>query len=686
MALTTNPLIAKSDAPYGAPLFHTIERKHFIPAVEHALALAREEIKSISNNPKAPTFSNTLEAMDFAGRTLEEVSSILFNLNHAETNPELQAIARSVSPMLTDFSNDVMLNEKLFLRVKEVFGQRKSLGLSPEQNTLLDKTYKNFVRSGANLNPAQKEQYRAITRELSELKLQFDENVLADTNSFHLHITNPDDLKGLPDSLVEAALHDAQKKQLEGWVITLHAPMFVPFMKYSQIRHLREHIYRAYASRGNRGGKTDNNQLISRITHLRLQKAQLLGYPTYAHYVLEERMALSPDRVTGFLDSLIEPSKPFAASDLKEIEGLAEANGEGGTIQKWDWAFYSELLKQQRFNLREEELKPYFSLGRVKEGIFRLANTLFGIRFNPTTLVPSYHPDVETFEVFDTNGEFLALLYLDFFPREGKSGGAWMTTFRPQYRLNGRDVRPLVSLVCNFTKPTPNAPALLTFGEVTTFLHEFGHALHGMLAQSTYPSLSGTSVFRDFVELPSQLMENWALECEFLDSIAQHYQTGETIPQTMVRSIIDSRNFQAGFQSLRQLTFGILDLAWHSLTSTPIEDVKTFEDSVLSPLNILPPVEGTAISPSFSHIFAGGYAAGYYSYKWAEVLDADAYALFQQKGIFNREVAESLRRQILSAGGSEHPMILYKRFRGKEPEVKALLERSGLHITTDKAN
>ncbi|HDP76066.1 MAG TPA: M3 family peptidase [Bacteroidales bacterium] len=674
----SNPLLSRFDTPYQTPPFDKIKHEHYRPALDSAISLARHEIDAIVSNPAEPTFENTIEALDRSGKLLADVSNILFNLNEAETNSVLQQIVIEASPVLTDFSNDINLNTNLFNRVKAVWEKRDSLKLTAEQQMLLEKTYKGFVRNGANLNDADKEKYRAISRELSELTVKFNQNVLAETNSYKLHITYEADLAGLPQSLIDAAAYTAKQKGLDGWVITLDYPMYGPFMKYADNRELRKQLYMAYGSRCFKGNEYDNRKIALRIANLRLKLANLLGYPNYATFVLENRMAETPERVNEFLNQLIEASLPAARDEVKEVEEFARQQGFKGKFERWDWSYYSEKLKNAKYSYNEEELKPYFQLEKVIDGVFLLANKLYGLTFSPNANIPVYHPDVKAYEVYDGSGRFIAVLYLDFFPREGKSGGAWMTSFRSQYRENGKDVRPLVSIVTNFTKPTDKQPSLLTFYEFSTFLHEFGHALHGMLSDCNYSSLSGTSVYRDFVELPSQIMENFTVEKEYLDLFAVHYQTGEKIPQELVQKIIGSRNFQAGYFSLRQLGFGILDMAWHTITKPVTEDVDSFEKKVLNPLDVLPPVKGTNMSVTFGHIFEGGYAAGYYGYKWAEVLDADAFEVFKEKGIFNREVAQSFRENILSKGGSEHPMTLFKRFRGQEPTIDALLKRSGL--------
>ncbi|MDY0349384.1 MAG: M3 family metallopeptidase [Tenuifilaceae bacterium] len=673
-----NPLLTEFSTPHSAPPFSSIKTEHYAPAIDAAMVEARAEIDALINSTQEPTFENTLEALAFSGKRLDDVASIAFNLNHAETNPELQKVIREIAPKLTDFQNDINLNEKLFARVKHVYDQTDRAALNPEQLTLLDKTYQGFVRSGANLSDDKKQEYRRVTRELSELSLQFDENVLAETNGFYLHLTNKEELAGLPQSLIDAAAIAAQQKELEGWVITLHAPMYIPFLKFSEQRDLREKIYKVYTKRGLSGNDNDNTKLIEKTVNLRLQLAQILGYSTYADYVLEQRMAQSPDEVLDFLKQLVDASLPVAKKEVKEVQEFAKSIGVGHRIEKWDWAFYTEKLKSKLFSLNEEELKPYFQLEKVQEGAFLLASKLYGISFKPVSNVPVYHEDVKVFEVYDKDNSLLSLLYLDFFPRESKSGGAWMTSYRSQSIKDGENVRPFISVVTNFTKPTKDTPSLLTFQEFTTFLHEFGHALHGMLANTAYPNLSGTSVYRDFVELPSQVLENWGLEKEYLDLFAVHYQTGKPIPEKLVKAITDSKNFLTGNLSIRQLGFGLVDMAWHSIGEPFTGNVLEFENKLMEPLSVLPNVEQTAFCPAFSHIFAGGYAAGYYSYKWAEVLDADAYSLFKEKGIFNTDVADAFRENILSKGGSEHPMVLYKRFRGHKPTIDALLERSGL--------
>jgi len=673
-----NPLLAEFDTPFQTPPFDKIRHEHYAPAIDSAIAEAKAEVEAITSNPAKSTFENTIEALDRSGRRLNLVSNILFNLNESETDSTLQGIARDAAIKLTEFSNDVNLNPELFKRVKQVWEMRDSLKLTTEQQTLLSNTYKGFIRNGANLSDSDKEKFRAISKELADLSLRFNENLLAETNSYQLHITNESDLAGLPASLKDAAAYTAQQKGKVGWIITLDYPMYGPFMKYSENRELRKQLYMAYGSRCFKGNEYDNQAIAKKIANLRLEIANLLGYPNYASFVLQDRMAENPERVNNFLKELVDASMPAARREVEEVRGFAKELGFNENIQPWDWSFYSEKLKNSRYSYNEEELKPYFELNRVINGVFTLANKLYGLTFTPNNQIPVYHPDVKAYVVYDATHKFMAVLYLDFFPREGKSGGAWMTSFRSQYRDGSTDVRPFVSLVTNFTKPTATQPSLLTFYEVSTFMHEFGHALHGMLSECTYSSLSGTSVYRDFVELPSQLMENWAVEKEFLDMFASHYQTGEKIPQELVQKIIDSRNFLAGYSSIRQLSFGVLDMAWHTVEKPVTISVGEFEKRAIANLEVLPTVEGTNQSVGFGHIFDGGYAAGYYGYKWAEVLDADAFEMFKEHGIFNPEVAASFRTNILSKGGSEHPMELYKRFRGHEPSIDPLLRRSGL--------
>lgn len=673
-----NPLLQPFSTPFETPPFHLIRHEHYKPAFEAAIEQGRSEIEAIAEATITPDFDNTIGALSYAGDQLSKVSSIFYNVNHAETDATMQQIARDVSPMVTDFYNDILFNEKLFRRVEYVSENTDKEKLTPEQNMLLRKTYKSFVRNGANLPLKEKEQLREISRELSELSLKFNDNLLAETNNWTLHLTDEKDLAGLPPSAIDTAFQAAKDKNLEGWLITLHAPSFMPFMRYSDLRHLRERVFRAYTTRACKNDDHNNTKILTRIANLRLKRANLLGYKTHAQFVLEETMAKSPEKVNGFLQQLSDAALPIARNELAEVQQFAASLGFDDEIKPWDWAYYAEKLRKQRYDFDEELTRPYFRLEDVTTGIFDFTNKLWGLTYKVNSEIPVYHPDVKVYEVFDEKGEFLSLLYLDFFPREGKSSGAWMTSFREQYRREGVDYRPQISIVCNFSKPTDTRPSLLTFNEMTTFLHEFGHALHGMLSQVTYPDLSGTNVYRDFVELPSQILENWAVEKEFLDLFARHYETGAPIPGEMVEKIIKTRNFHAAYATVRQLSFGLNDMAWHSLTHPFEGDPETFEKEAMEPVRLFNPIPGTMMSASFSHIFAGGYAAGYYGYKWAEVLDADAFSVFKERGIFDRETAAAFRESILSKGGSEHPMELYIQFRGKEPAIDALLERDGL--------
>lgn len=673
----TNPLLADFDTPFGVPPFDKIKTEHYIPAFEQAIIEARAEVEAIANSKEEPTFENTIAAMERSGTRLTAISNIFFNLNEAETNDSMQQIALEISPKLTEFGNDIQLNPALYERVKKVYDKKDGLGLTEEQTKLLEKTYKGFVRNGAALNEQDKAKYREISNELSQLSLQFGQNALAATNAFKLVLTDSADLAGLPAMIVETAAEEAKADSSEGWVFTLQAPSMIPFLQYSDKRDLREKVWKAYNQRSV-GGQYDNTTIVKRLADLRLQMANLLGYPSYADYVLEERMAGSSQKVNEFLDELLTRSMPYAKKDYDMINSYAKSQGLPGNVMPWDWSYYTEKYKAEHYKIDNEMTRPYFKLENIQKGIFLLAGKLYGLEFKENKELPIYHPDVKAFEVYDKDKSLLAILYIDYFPRTSKRGGAWMTSFRDQYTENGKDVRPIVSLVCNFTKPTSTTPSLLTFDEAETILHEFGHALHGMLAKGNYSSVTGTAVYRDFVELPSQIMENWMSEKEYLDLWAEHYQTGEKIPQELVEKIVASKNYLSGYLNSRQLSFGITDMAWHSITAPVTEDLATFERKAMDKARVQPFVEGTAFSPSFSHIFAGGYAAGYYGYKWAEVLDADAFAAFKEKGIFNQEVAQSFRDNILSKGGSADPMELYVKFRGHEPTMDAFFERSGL--------
>ena len=674
-----NALLEDWNTPYQTPPFDRITVEEYAPAFDAAIAEARAEIDSIVNNLEEPTFSNTIEALERSGAKLSRVSSLFFNLLEADGTDRMHEISMEVQPKLTEYSNDISLNEELFKRVKAVYDQRDSLDLDTEQAMLLTETYRGFARSGAALSDEDKETYRRLTSELAQLTLQFGQNVLAATNAFAINITDSTVVAELPDFVREAMAADAKARGEEGWTVTLHAPSYSAFMTYSSNRELKEQLWRANNALCMTDGDNDNREIVKKIVNTRLQIANLLGYQTYADYVLEERMAESRSNVNVFLKQLLDATKDYADKDYKMINEYAASQGFEGDVMPWDFSYYSEKYKQATYNLTDEMVKPYLQLESVKKGVFLLANKLYGLEFTENKDIPVYHPDVTAYEVHDATGRLMAILYLDFFPRATKQGGAWMTTFRSSsIDANGNETRPLVSLVMNFTKPTETTPSLLTFSEFTTFLHEFGHSLHAILGEGTYESLTGTSVYRDFVELPSQIMENWATEKEYLDLWAVDYRTNEKMPVELIQKIVDSRNYLAAYANVRQVSFGLTDMAWHSI-AVPFEgDVENMEKQAMADAQVLPAVSGTALSPSFSHIFAGGYAAGYYGYKWAEVLDADAFSLFKEKGIFNTEVSGSFRENILSKGGSEHPMTLYVRFRGHKPDMKALIDRMGL--------
>ncbi len=658
--------------------FSQIKNEDYLPAIKKGIEIAKAEIDAIVNNPEAPTFENTIVAMEFAGAVLDRASSIFFNLNSAETSDEMQIIAQEVSPLLSEFGNDVRLNGALFAKVKAVYDDKESLGLSTEQKTLLDKKYKSFSRNGANLSEDKKSKLRDIDLHLSKLSLQFGENVLAETQAFQLHLTDEKELSGLPEGAIEAAHLLAKSQDKEGWIFTLDHPSYIPFVTYSDNRELRKKMSIAFGAKAFQNNEFDNQEIVLKIAKLRFERAQLLGYKTHSHYVLEERMAQTPEQVISFLNDLLEKAKPAAQKEFEELTAFAKRLDGIDQLEKWDGAYYSEKLKQQLFNLDDEILKPYFQLEKVLDGAFIIAERLYGITFKEIFDIDKYHEEVRTFEVNDKNNELVAVFYADFFPRKGKRNGAWMTSFKSQYVLENTNERPHISNVCNFTRPTQTKPSLLTFNEVTTLFHEFGHGLHGILANTVYPSLSGTSVFWDFVELPSQIMENWCYEAEALELFATHYQTNELIPMELVQKIKESASFQEGMATMRQLSFGLLDMGWHGQDPSSITDVKKFEIEQFLATQLYPEVKENAMSTAFSHIFQGGYSSGYYSYKWAEVLDADAFAYFQEKGIFNVEVATKFKDNVLSQGGTEHPMVLYKRFRGQEPKPDALLKRAGL--------
>ncbi|MNK31106.1 Oligopeptidase A [compost metagenome] len=689
-----NPLLEKFNTKYTSSPFSDIKEEHYLPAFQELVKTSEKEIDEITNNPEAPTFENTIEAMAFSGEQLDRVSSIFFNLNSAETNDEIQKIAQEVSPLLTEFSSKISQNEKLFERIKSVYDQKDTLSLNEEQQMLLNETYKGFVRSGALLNEEDKKKLEKINMDLSIKSLQFGQNALASTNAYFKHITNKEELKGIPEAILEQYEEDAKEKGLEGYVITLQYPSYLPALTYAENRELRKELALANGKKSFEGGEFDNQNLIKEIVKLRQEKAELLGYKNYADFVLEERMAKSPEKVFEFLNELLDKAKPFAQKEIEELKTLAKADGIE-EIQSYDHAFYSEKLRKQKFDIDDEELKPYFQLEKVQEAVFGLAGKLFGLEFKEINDVQKYHEDVKTYQVLEVGSwksevsselqssdfqhptsDYKALLYVDYHPRKGKRAGAWMTSYKNQYKQNGENSRPHISVVCNFTKPTKDTPSLLTFQEVTTLFHEFGHALHGVLANTQYPNLSGTSVKWDFVELPSQFLENFCYEPEFLKTFAKHYQTGEILPDEKIEKLSQSKSFMEGYQTMRQVGLGLLDMAFHSSVSEhEVTDVKEFENHFTKATQIYPSNPETATAPSFSHIFQGGYSAGYYSYKWAEVLDADAFQYFKENGIFNLEIA-SKYKVLLSSGGTKDPMELFKNFRGSEPKVESLLKRA----------
>ena len=673
-----NILTKKFSTKYNSAPFIGIENKDYKPAILSLMEEAKLEIEAITSNLDVPSFENTIEALEFSGQQLGRATSIFFNLNSAETSEEIQKIAQEISPLLTEFGNDITLNQDLFKKVKAVYSTKDSLNLSTEQQTLLDKKYKSFSRNGANLNESDKTKLRDIDKKLAQLKLKFGENILAETNKYELHLTNEKDLAGLPEGTKEAAKQLAESKEKEGWLITLDYPSYIPFMTYANNRKLREQLSKVGGSKAFKGDDLDNQNIVLEIANLRFERANLLGYKTHSHFVLEERMAETPDTVFNFLNELLSKAKPAAENEYATLEKFAKDLDGIDRLEKWDSVYYSEKLKQKLFSLDDEQLKPYFKLENVIDGAFVVAKKLFGLHFEEISDIDKYHEEVLTYKVTNENGNLVSIFYADFFPRKGKRNGAWMTSYKSQFVKENKEERPHVSIVCNFTKPTKSKPSLLTFNEVTTLFHEFGHALHGMLANTTYPSLSGTSVYWDFVELPSQVMENWCYEKEALELFAKHYKTGEVIPMDLVNKIKESATFHEGMQTLRQISIGLLDMSWHAKDPSNIKDVKTYENEAFKSTNLFPDVKENCMSTAFAHIFQGGYSSGYYSYKWAEVLDADAFEYFKQNGIFNKDIATKFKEHVLSQGGTENPMTLYKRFRGQEPKPEALLKRAGL--------
>ena len=673
-----NPFLTAYHTPFETTPFHLIKTEDFEPAMVEGMEVHNQEIDAIVNHPDEPTFANTIVALEKSGVLLDRVTNVFDNLLSAETSDELEALAERMMPRLSEHSNNISLNEKLFARIKQVYDQTDLETLNQEERILLQNTYHSFIRNGANLAPEQKERFRELSAELSVLTLKFSQNKLKETNQYELPLT-PEQTDGLPDSALEAYVQAAKDKNKDGYIVTLHAPSFVPFMKYSTHRDLRQQLYMAYNTICTHDNEFNNLEIVQKLVNLRLERAQLLGYDTAADYVLCRRMAENSANVYKLLNELLEAYTPTAHKEVEEVKSLAkELEGEDFELMPWDWAYYSEKLKEKKFNLNEEELRPYFELKNVIQGVFGLATRLYGITFQENPAIPVYHPEVKAYEVHDKDGSFLAVLYTDFHPRASKRSGAWMTSYKEQWKDENDNSRPHVSVTMNFTKPSEEKPALLTFSEVTTFLHEFGHALHGIFADTVYASMSGTNVYWDFVELPSQIMENFAIEKDFLNTFAKHYQTGENIPEEWIQRLIDASNFNVAYACLRQLSFGLLDMAWYTRTEPFEGDVRSYEKQAWQKTQVLPEIAETCMTVQFSHIMAGGYAAGYYSYKWAEVLDADAFSLFQEKGIFDAKTANSFRENVLSKGGTEHPMVLYKRFRGQEPTIDALLRRNGI--------
>ena len=676
-----NPFFSKRyDTPHEVPPFDQIKFEHYEPAMMEGMRLETEAIEALCNNPEEPTFENTI--MPKTGEMLENVTSVFFNLLSACNTPEMEELSQKMAPLLSEHSNRITMNERLFQRIKHVWEKRNEL--DAEQQILMEKIYDGFLRTGANLPKEKKEELAELRTKLSQLSLQFSQNELHDTNAWTMHLTSEEELDGLPESAVAAARQEAEARGLEGWVITLQAPSYGPFMQYSRRRDLREKVYRAMNSICTHENENNNFENVRQLVNLRQQLAQVMGHKTYADFVLERRMAKDVAHVTDLMDKLLEAYRPVAEKEVAEIEQLAkEKEGENFVLQPWDFSHYGYLLKMQRYNIDSEMLRPYLRLEKVQEGVFGLATRLYGITFEHAADIPVYHPDVVAYRVKDTDGTFLAVLLADFHPRANKQSGAWMTTYREQWveDKTGENVRPIVSIVMNFTKPTKERPALLTLGEVETFLHEFGHALHAIFSQVKYEALSCTNVYWDFVELPSQFMENYATEPEFLATFAYHYQTGEPMPEELIRRIRESRNFQCGYACCRQVSFCLLDMAYYTLCTPLTQDIRTFESQAWERAMVLKTLDDSCMSVRFGHIMSGGYSAGYYSYKWAEVLDADAFSVFQQEGIFNTDTAARFRREILSRGCSEHPMTLYKNFRGQEPGIDALLHRNGIEKT-----
>lgn len=675
-----NPFFRPWTTPFETPPFDLIKEEHFIPAFEKSIELHKAEIDALASSGKKPSFKNTIEALDRSGTLLTKVDNVFGCLDGANTNDEIQRIAEEVTPLLSKHQTDIFLNKELFEKVKAVYDKRDRLNLTVEQDTLLDKTYKVFVRGGANLDEEKKATLRTINEELSLLELKFGQNVLKEDNAFQLVIDSQEDLAGLPDAVISGAAEAANELGQEGkWIFTLHKPSMIPFLQYSEKRDLREKIFKAYINRGNNDNEYDNKAIASRIAALRVQKANLLGYETHAHFVLEQNMAKVPGNVYDLLNKLWEPALQIAKQEAQALQEIMDEEGKRFKLEAWDWWYYTEKLKKAKYALDDEILRPYFKLENVIDGVFSVASNLYGLQFEERTDIPKYHKDVKVFEVKEADGTHVGILYTDYFPRSSKRGGAWMNSIRKQSRMKGKKVTPVIFNVGNFSKPTAEKPSLITLEEVATLFHEFGHALHGLLSDSTYKTLSGTAVSRDFVELPSQIMENWALHPEVLKMYAKHYETGEPIPQDLIDKIISAGQFNQGFVTVEYLAASFLDMDWHTLTATEELDVWEFENNSLGKIGLIPEIVVRYRSPYFRHIFAGGYSSGYYSYIWAEVLDADAFEAFKETSLFDRATADSFRKNILAAGGTEDPMTLYVRFRGTEPKVEPLLKKRGLN-------
>ncbi|UCG53398.1 MAG: M3 family metallopeptidase [Candidatus Latescibacterota bacterium] len=680
LAQEQNPFLAEYDTPFGVPPFDAIQLEHYMPAFKEGIRLHDQEIDAIANNTEAPTFENTIEAMDRSGALLTRVSNVFFNLNSALTNDSMQELAKEIAPLLSKHRDDIRLNEKLFQRVKTLHEQKDALTLSAEQRMLLDEFYKDFVRGGANLDEEKKAELREINEKLSVLTLRFGENVLKENNAFEMVIDDEKDLAGLPEAVISGAAETAQDRGHEGkWVFTLHKPSMIPFLQYSQRRELREKIFKAYINRGNNDNELDNKKILLEIAALRVKRAHLLGYQTHADFVLEENMAKKPEAVYELLNKLWAPALARAKAEAKELQEMIDKEGGGFKLEAWDWWCYAEKVKKAKYDLDEEMLRPFFKLENVREGAFSVATKLYGITFEEVTGIPTYHEDVRVYEVNEADGSHIGLLYVDYFPRESKRGGAWMSAYRSQSKRDGKRVTPVIVNCGNFSKPTGDKPALLSWDEVTTLFHEFGHGLHGLLSNCTYETLSGTNVATDFVELPSQIMENWASEPAVLKWYAVHYETGEAMPDGLIEKIRKAKHFNQGFATTEYLAASFLDMDWHTLERTERLEPLSFEDKCLGEIGLIPEIVTRYRSPYFRHIFAGGYSAGYYSYIWAEVLDADAFQAFKETDLFDRKTAQAFRENILAAGGTEEPMTLYKRFRGAEPKIDALLERRGLN-------